>query len=128
MAPVPWPEEAKRAFLTDQFRLQRTHYRTHYEGAQFLVIEAKERPVGRLYLHATPDEVRVMDIALVPEHRGRGTGGALLREILAQAREDGKRVTCHVEFNNPAQRLYNRLGFRTAEERGVYLFLEWRPE
>jgi ribosomal protein S18 acetylase RimI-like enzyme len=37
-------------------------------------------------------------------------------------------VTLHVEPLNPAQRLYRRLGFRLLEDRGVYHFLEWRPD
>ncbi|MDX2149949.1 MAG: GNAT family N-acetyltransferase [Bryobacteraceae bacterium] len=128
MAAVPWPEGAKQAFLADQFRLQRAHYRTHYEGAEFLIIEIGAEPAGRLYLHRTPGEVRVMDIALTPEWRGRGIGGSLLRSILEEAGRAGAAVTCHVEFNNPARRLYERLGFRLVEERGIYLFLAWRPD
>jgi len=32
----------------------------------------------------------------------------------------------HVERFNPALRLCERLGFRQIDDRGVYLFLEWR--
>jgi hypothetical protein len=37
-------------------------------------------------------------------------------------------VRIHVERQNPALALYERLGFRLLEDRGVYLFLEWRAE
>ena len=37
----------------------------------------------------------------------------------------GKSVTIHVERMNPALRLYERLGFRLVEDKGVYLFLSW---
>jgi ribosomal protein S18 acetylase RimI-like enzyme len=69
---------------------------------------------------------RIVDIALLPEQRGKGIGTALLRDLLAEADGTGKRVTIHVERLNPALRLYERLGFRVAEE-GVYLFLERPP-
>jgi ribosomal protein S18 acetylase RimI-like enzyme len=36
-------------------------------------------------------------------------------------------VRLHVERNNPALRLYQRLGFREVEDQGVYLALEWTP-
>jgi hypothetical protein len=32
LAPVPWPEEAKQAFLQAQFELQRDHYRKHCDS------------------------------------------------------------------------------------------------
>ena len=67
-----------------------------------------------------------MDIALLPEHRGNGVGSSLLRDLLAEADADGKRVTIHVERLNPALRLYERLGFSVAEDKGVYLLLERR--
>jgi ribosomal protein S18 acetylase RimI-like enzyme len=67
-----------------------------------------------------------MDIALVPEHRGTGIGTQLLRELQEEARSAGKSLTIHVERFNPAMRLYERLGFRQIEDKGVYLLMEWR--
>ena len=46
---------------------------------------------------------------------------------IAEADADGKSVTIHVERMNPALRLYERLGFSVAEDKGVYLFLERPP-
>jgi hypothetical protein len=37
----------------------------------------------------------------------------------------GKLLRIHVERFNPALRLYERLGFRPIEDKGVYLFMEW---
>lgn len=74
-----------------------------------------------------PREIRIMDIALLPEHRGRGTGTALLHRLMAEATSAGKFVSIHVERFNPALRLYRRLGFEPAADEGVYVRLEWRP-
>jgi Acetyltransferase (GNAT) family len=82
-------------------------------------------PIGRLYLHESAAEVRVMDIAVLPEWRGQGLGTTLLHAVLDAGREGNARVSLHVEPGNPAQRLYARLGFRLVEHRGVYDFLEW---
>jgi len=68
-----------------------------------------------------------MDIALLPEFRGRGIGTALLSALIEEAEREGKRVSIHVERYNPARRLYARLGFREAEDRGVYLYLVLEP-
>lgn len=124
MAAIAWPEETKRAFLDDQFRLQTEHYDTHFADARFWIVEWDRRPVGRLYVHEGSDTVYVMDIALLPPYRNQGIGGALMRQAIESAHASGRRVTCHVEFNNPAQRLYHRLGFVRIGEHGVYFELE----
>ena len=127
LAPVPWDAATKLAFLRQQFAAQDHHYRAHYDGAELLVVLRDGAPAGRLYLHRRPHEIRVMDIALLPEHRGAGIGGRLLADVLAEGDAAGKLVSCHVERNNPALRLYARLGFRPAADRGVYLLLERAP-
>jgi GNAT superfamily N-acetyltransferase len=67
----------------------------------------------------------IADIALLPEYCNRGIGSALLRQLQAEARAARKPLRIHVERFNPALRLYERLGFRQIEDKGVYLFLEW---
>lgn len=126
LAPVPWPEEAKEAFLRQQFDAQDAWWKTHYASATFDVIVAGGRDVGRLYVLRMPSETRIVDVALLPDARGAGIGTALLEQLFAEADARGVPVTIHVERMNPALRLYERLGFRLAEDKGVYLFLERR--
>lgn len=124
-----WPEAAVRDFLAQQSRLQSDHYRLHYPGAELLLIErvtgTSATPIGRLYLRAGSDEVRLMDIALLATECGRGIGTALIIALQQEAERRRQRLTLHVEPNNPAQRLYRRLGFGLIENRGVYDFLGW---
>lgn len=127
MALVLAPPEVKQAFLDDQFRLQTLHYDTHYADARFLIIELEGQPIGRLFLHESPSNIYLMDIALVPAQRGRGIGTRLLKDILRKAHESGRGVTCHVEVPNPAQRLYRRLGFTPIGDHGVYVEMECKP-
>lgn len=126
LAPVPWSEEQKRAFLDMQFRAQTLHYQKHYGDGEFLIVENRGEPIGRLLLHRSADEIRVIDISLLPEHRGRGIGTSLLRDVLDEAAASNRSVTIHVEHFNPAKRLYERLGFRSLETNGVYDLLQWR--
>lgn len=127
LEPVPWPAEAKRAFLDEQFALQHQHYVANYPGADLLLIVMDCNPIGRIYVYRTEQEIRLMDIALVPASRRQGIGSALLRELLDEARATNRELTLHVEPDNPAQHLYRRLGFRLIERRGVYDFLGWTP-
>jgi ribosomal protein S18 acetylase RimI-like enzyme len=69
-------------------------------------------------------EIRIIDIALLPDYRGCGFGSRVLREILEEADTARRKVSIHVEMFNPARRLYERLGFEPAGEYGIYLLLE----
>ena len=122
---VPWTPEQKAAFLVMQFQAQATHYKQFYPECQFLVIELEGCPIGRLYIDRGEDDIRVTDIALLPEFRGRGIGRMLMEEILAESATTGKRVTIYVEHYNPARRLYDRLGFRHVDTNGIYHLMEW---
>lgn len=127
LALVDWSPEQKQAFVAMQFEAQDRHYRAHYPAARFDVIERNGEPIGRLYVARGEDEIRLIDISLLPEHRNGGIGGTLLRALLEEAAAAGKRVRIHVEQFNPALRLYARLGFEELEERGVYKLMEWVP-
>ena len=115
-----WPDERKAAFLQMQFDAQHAHYQQHYAGTDFLVIERADEAVGRLYLARWNSEHRIVDIAFLPEHRGKGLGSALLRDLLEEAGRAGKATTIHVEKLNPARTLYRRLGFVPAGDEGAY--------
>jgi ribosomal protein S18 acetylase RimI-like enzyme len=125
---VPWTEEQKTAFLDMQFRAQKTHYEDVYPDCEFLMIELEGTAIGRLYIDRGADDIRITDIALLPEFRGRGIGRMLLEEILEEGRANNKAVTIHVEHFNPARHLYDRLGFRHIDTNGVYHLMEWRPD
>jgi ribosomal protein S18 acetylase RimI-like enzyme len=120
LASVPWTDAQKTAFLDSQFEAQHAHYQTHYPTASWLVIARGTEPIGRLYLDRWKDEHRLIDIALLPEHRGLGYGTALLRDLIDEAAAAGRALSIHVEKNNPAMALYRRLGFRQVGEHGVY--------
>jgi ribosomal protein S18 acetylase RimI-like enzyme len=114
------------AFVEHQFAAQSRHYES-YEDTSYDVVLVDGQPAGRLIVARWPEELRVVDIALLPAHRGRGIGGALMRALIEEADRCGVKASIHVERFNPAQRLYARLGFRAvAEAGGVYLLLE-RP-
>jgi ribosomal protein S18 acetylase RimI-like enzyme len=125
---VEWDDGAKRAFVEQQFSAQDTHYRQNYAGATLDVIEVDGEPAGRLYVHRGRDDVRIMDIALAPPFRGRGIGTRLVETLIEEAEASGRKLSIHVELNNPARRLYERLGFRPAGEHGVYVLMERQPD
>ena len=127
LAQVNWDDAQRASFLRMQFEAQTRHYTTAYSGAEFQIIVAGDQPAGRLYVHRRPKEIRVMDIALLPEFRGQGVGTILMQELLAEGGRTSRSVTIHVEIFNPARYWYERLGFQPVAENGAYLLMEWRP-
>ena len=120
------PREQWGPFVEQQFEAQSQAY-ADYRDTSFEVVLVDGEPAGRLIVARWPEELRVVDIALLPQYRGRGVGGELMRSLLEEADGRGVKASIHVERFNPAQRLYIRLGFRPVAETGVYLLLERPP-
>lgn len=132
LAPVPWPEERKRAFCDAQYTLQDQHYRTHYRDLHRLAVcrqldSADVLVIGRLYLAHYETDLNVMDIALFAREQRQGIGSRLMQEVVRHAEAHGETLRLHVEPLNPARRLYERLGFVVAGEAGVYQAMVRRP-
>lgn len=123
----PWSDEQKVEFLRMQFEAQSAHYDRQFPDAHCSVVEIDGRPAGRFYVDESADEIRIVDLALLPEFQARGIGTRLLEDVLKRAETSGKVVRLHVERSNPAFRLYDRMGFRMIDEAGPYLLLEHRP-
>ena len=127
LALVPWTDEQKAAFLKMQFDAQTTYWDEQYPDAERSIVEVDGAPAGRFYVQRWPKEIRLVDIALLPDFRRRGAGTELIRRLFSEARLTGRAVTIHVEIFNPARALYERLGFSPKGEQGMYVLMEWKP-
>jgi len=121
-----WTDEEKAGFCAMQSAAQLSHYKGHYPSAEYYVIEVDGDPAGRLFVDRWAQEIRIMDIALLPAQRNRGIGSDLLADLQAEAAAGGKSLSIHVEQFNPALGLYTRLRFLLKEDKGVYWLMEWR--
>ncbi len=133
LAPTSWPDDAKIAFLDQQFGFQRRHYEIAYAAAEFYVIERHGDLIGRIYLDRTGRLLSLIEISLLPQWRGQGLGTALLGRLQREVREGrSDRVSLNVLATNPARRLYARLGFvETAGDQefpDLYVEMAWPPE
>ncbi len=125
---VDWSDEQKREFLDMQFSAQRGHYREHYPNARYEVIERDGDPIGRLYVADLRREVVLMDITLISAERSAGIGTRLCKAIQAEASDKGKIMSLHVEDENPARKLYDRLGFVEIASVTFYKLMHWVPD
>ena len=122
---LDWDEQAKQHFLAGQFNAQQSYYMQLYPNAEFQVILRGREPIGRLYVDRGDVEIRLIDIALIPEFQGNGIGTGLLKALLAEAHRSDLPLRLHVDKANTAIRLYRRLGFREIEDIGMSFLMEW---
>jgi len=127
LAMLPVAEEQKQALVAMQFQAQAAHYRREYPDASFDIVVRDGAPVGRLCVWRGQGEMRIVDVALMPQMRGQGIGTALLTAVLEEAKGKGCAVRLRVEPWNAARRLYERLGFVVEEEEMAYVGMVWRP-
>jgi ribosomal protein S18 acetylase RimI-like enzyme len=125
LALLAWSPARQAAFVDSQAALQQRAYADRHAGSGFEIVIVDGTPVGRLFLARGETESRVVDIALLPEHRGAGIGTQLLGSVLAQAAARGVGVVLDVDPGNPARRLYARLGFVVEAASQTNLSLRW---
>jgi ribosomal protein S18 acetylase RimI-like enzyme len=94
----------------------------------FIAIDARsDEPMGAVWCRLSPEddkgfayideETPELGIALRPEYRGQGIGTALLKRLLEEAKNLYPAISLSVSPNNPALRLYERLGFEIVDIR-----------
>jgi GNAT superfamily N-acetyltransferase len=127
LAQAQWAEGQREAFLKWQFEMQRREYDVRFPDAEYNLILIDDEPAGRIWIGRTDDEIRLLDIAILPAFQNRGAGTILLRKLIDEANTTGKRLR-HMVFvlNNDAHRFYERLGFVEIDDMGGYKHMEWK--
>jgi len=109
--------------------MQRRDYEARFPQADYQLILFDGKPAGRLWVARTPEQIRLLDIAVLPEFQNRKIGTYLLRNLIRESEETGTPLR-HMIFklNTGARRFYERLGFRLIEDERMYLLMERHPE
>ena len=128
LAQVDWDDSQKDAFIRWQYAMQKQEYEARYPSARYEVILVNGTPAGRIWVGSDDTQIRLLDIAILNEFQNRGVGTHLLRQLMDEATRADKPLR-HMVFmlNDNANRLYQRLGFKTIEDVGGYLHMEWLP-
>jgi GNAT superfamily N-acetyltransferase len=128
LAQAQWAEGQQEQFVRWQYGLQRREYESRFPDADYRVIVINDRPAGRIWVGRDDEQMRLLDIAIMPEFQNRGVGTLLLQRLIDEASQTNK-VLRHMVFvlNNDAHRFYERLGFAIIEDFGAYKHMEWRP-
>lgn len=128
MALVDWTDVQKEQFLRMQFQAQQQHYTAAFPSARHDIILFNGEPAGRIYVDRGPQEIRLIDIVLLPAYRSRGIGAVLMEQLKQEARTAGVPVRLYVwQPNEAAQRFYRRHAFEDVNVHGAYVLMEWQP-
>ncbi len=129
LAQAAWEPGQQEVFVRWQFDLQRREYGVRFPDAEYYVIVIDDCPAGRIWIGRDDRQIRLLDIAILPEFQNRGAGTMLLHRLIDESKRAGKALR-HMVFvlNNDAHRFYERLGFVVIEEFGAYKHMEWKSE
>jgi GNAT superfamily N-acetyltransferase len=123
-----WPAEVRQAFLEMQYRARARAYAERFGDARGEIVELAGEPIGAVLVHRDAEEVRVVDVALLPSSRNQGIGSVLMMKVLDEAHQQRRPVRLNVLTSSPARRFYERLGFVCQREDAVYTEMEWHAE
>jgi ribosomal protein S18 acetylase RimI-like enzyme len=123
-----WNAETKAAFLKMQFNAMRQGYAAQYPQGDFLVVLRGDNRIGRMVIDRSSEEIRLVDIALLPEERGRRIGTSLVRKLQQEASCAGRLLRLQVLKDSGPAQWYRRLGFVAVQADGIYESMDWRQE
>jgi GNAT superfamily N-acetyltransferase len=128
LALTSWDPQTQMAFLQMQFKAMRCGYAAQYPNAEFAILLLAGQPVGRMVIDRGQEYICLVDLTLLPQHRGLGIGSALMTDLLLEANRVGKPVQLHVFKHTRPVRWYERFGFVKTIDSGPYDQMEWQPE
>jgi len=122
-----WTEDRVDEFLGMQYEAQKHFLASEYQRPADELILCDGEPAGRLIVERREHEIRLIDLALLPEHRNNSIGAFLIRKLQNEARRQEKPLRLQVIRFNRAINLFERLGFARTSETGTHFQMEWRP-
>ena len=100
-----WDEEAQR-------QMYKNYIAEYANDINIIVIDGKN--AGFYHYEILEDKVELGNICIAPEFQGKGLGTTIINQILNENKH--KNIYLKVFKQNPAIRLYKRLGFENCEE------------
>jgi len=118
-------QEAKAQLIALIFAGFECHYQTLAPTADDRLVLLDDEPIGRMIILQLREEIRLADLALLPQRRKRGIGSALIGELQTESVMTKRPLRLQVSKYDRVLRLYQRLGFYKTGTMDPYLLLEW---
>lgn len=118
-------EEEKNRLIDLMYLSFTQHYSTLAPALDDRLVLLNNESIGRMILLQMREEIRLADIAILPQYRQRGIGSALIGQLQTESMMSKRPLRLQVPQFDRALRLYQRLGFFKIDAMGPYLHLEW---
>lgn len=115
-----WPPEVLLPLLEMQFKAQRDAYQKQFPHSEEFILTENNSPVGWLLINKA-ETYHIVNILVHDDYRGKNIGTQTIQEVIRQANDENKRVTLNVGKNNPAHKLYSRLGFKKVSDDELFI-------
>jgi ribosomal protein S18 acetylase RimI-like enzyme len=122
-----WNVVQQTDFLRMQYEIRKRGYSGSYSSAETSVISIGDSLAGSIIIFRGRGEIRLVDIALLPEFRNRGIGTHLIKMLISEAARSRSSVRLNVLRGNRAALLYGRLGFAAIGGDEMYIEMEVAP-
>ncbi len=110
-----------------QYNARKQGYAASFPGAAHSILLDTGRPAGSMIVFRSSSQMRLIDIALLPEYRGHGIGGQIISDLIREAGNLKLPLRLSVACGNPAIHLYRRLGFVSLGSDAMYIEMERVP-
>jgi ribosomal protein S18 acetylase RimI-like enzyme len=116
------------SLIGQQQQAQTIGYGDQFPNAMYFIVEKQGERIGRIVLDFHDDEIRIVDIAMIPAARGLGYGTEILHALKQAAKSAGASLVLSVYKQNiTARRLYEQEGFQVYQSNEVVEQMTWRP-
>jgi ribosomal protein S18 acetylase RimI-like enzyme len=121
------PPAAVEIMLAQQYQLQQTGYKIQFPNAATFIVRHQGQAIGKVMIDNNGHTIHIIDLAIIPQMRGRGFGSEILDGIKLNATRLGLPVCLSVDKDNVrAKRLYQNHGFCTADVSDSHEAMLWR--
>jgi ribosomal protein S18 acetylase RimI-like enzyme len=120
-----WNPAQQHAFVSMQFEARNRYYASTFSATIESVILLGDIPIGSMILWGSVDELRLVDISILPEHRNHGFGTELITNLILDSKLRKLPLRLSVLRGNRAIHVYERLGFVITGGDDVYLEMEF---
>jgi ribosomal protein S18 acetylase RimI-like enzyme len=112
---MPWRAERQREVIESALK-----------SGGMRMIDVDGAVCGWLHVYEAADGIDLLQLYVAPERQNQGIGTAIVRGLQARAAALGRPLRLNVLINNPARRLYERLGFRIERSDPIKHHMAWR--
>lgn len=114
------------ALMRMQYSARKMSYEGNYPEAKHDIVVVDGVDAGQIWVNRDDTQLRVIDISIAGAFQNQGIGAALMRDLIAQAREAALPLRCSIATNNPGSlRFHQRLGFRITTGDEMYYEMEF---